>query len=192
MDAVADEAEETLYEILGVEEDASEVSIAEQCAAFLSICSTASLTAWTISSLRRCHHSAAHHSAAADRPPPTQTRVARWWSDAESLLVCAQAELRKAYRREALKWHPDKSDAPKDEAEVQTRMLTYAPPTPPDGRHHHAQPYGTRPHQHHAILTPLTAPPHDPPPPPRSTPSTRREKPAQSTPPRCVPPPPAL
>ena len=122
MDAVADEAEETLYEILGVEEDASEVSVAEQCAVFLSICSTASLTAWTISSLRRCHH-----SAAADRPPPTQTRVARWWSDAESLLVCAQAELRKAYRREALKWHPDKSDAPKDEAEVKSRMLTYAP-----------------------------------------------------------------
>ena len=84
--------------------------------------------------------------------------------------MCAQAELRKAYRREALKWHPDKSDAPKDEAEVQTRMfrlamLTYAPPphqtgptiTPNHMAHDHTK--------HHAILTPLTAPPHDPPPP---------------------------
>lgn len=84
--------------------------------------------------------------------------------------MCAQAELRKAYRREALKWHPDKSDAPKDEAEVQTRMfrlamLTYAPPphqtgptiTPNHMAHDHTK--------HHAILTPLTAPPHDPHPP---------------------------
>ena len=69
MDAVADEAEETLYEILGVEEDASEVSLAEQCAAFLSICSTASLTAWTISSLRRLPPQRSRRSAAAYADP---------------------------------------------------------------------------------------------------------------------------
>ena len=105
--------------------------------------------------------------------------------------MCAQAELRKAYRREALKWHPDKSDAPKDEAEVQTRMLTYAP------QPHQTGPTITPNHMAHDHTNTTLYPPHSRPhhtthPPPRSTPTTRREKPAKSTPPKCVPPPRAL